>query len=52
MLVINSASSLECHRTESFQFMNGRPVDGFVRKVVARTAKDIGLSANNKMEVV
>ena len=32
--------------------MNGRLVDGFVRKVVTRTAKDIGLSTNNKIEVV
>ena len=32
--------------------MNGRPVDGFVRKAVARTAEDIGPSANDKMEVV
>ena len=32
--------------------MNGRPGDGFVRKAVARTAEDIGPSANDKMEVV
>ena len=32
--------------------MNGRLVNGFVRKVVARTAEDIGLSTNNKIEVV
>ena len=32
--------------------MNGRPVDGFVRKAVARTAEDIGPGANDNMEVV
>ena len=32
--------------------MNGRLVDGFIRKVVTRTAEDIGPSANNKIKVV